>query len=194
MSLWRERGVVESAGELVDLFRATEALGANSNDVFVWRLVGLLDDVLNSLPLRGGGERVPSRCKITVSQTKDGVLQSVTVVDGVVDGHSVRHAVARDHQSASRQGSLDRHVHGGHAERLNHDLRLALSFGLGVERRLFRRNPEMRTRTVVPDLFHVVRIRDDTVLDGIRNAQHLYPGLAATVAIVESAVDFGANR
>ena len=38
-------------------FRATEAFGTNSADVFVWVLVSLLDDVLNSLPLRGGCEK-----------------------------------------------------------------------------------------------------------------------------------------
>ena len=78
--------------------------------------------------LRGVSERAPSLCEITVSQTKDGVMQSVVVV-----GHCVRHAVARYHHSASRQGSLDRHVHGGYVEHLKHDLCLALSVGLGAQ-------------------------------------------------------------
>ena len=64
-------------------FRATEAFAANS-DVSVCELVGLLDDVLKDLPLRGGSERVPSvsedlhaiLCEIAASQTKDGVMQS----------------------------------------------------------------------------------------------------------------------
>ena len=63
-------------------------------------------------------------------------MQSITIVDGVVDdvvdGHCVRHAVARDH-GANRQGSLDRHVHVGYVEHLKHDLRLALSVGLGAQ-------------------------------------------------------------
>ena len=57
------------------------------------------------------------------------------------------------------QDSLDRHVHGVHVERLEHDLRRALSYLLGVQKRLFRRNPELRIGTVVPDPFHVVPIR-----------------------------------
>ena len=60
-------------------------------------------------------------------------MQSIIIVDGVVDGHCVRHAVARDHHRAGRQSSLDRHVHGGYVERLKHDLRFALSVGLGAQ-------------------------------------------------------------
>ena len=75
-------------------FRAMEAFGGNSDDVSVWVLVGLLDDVLNNLP----SERVPSvsenlhkiLCKITANQTKDGEMQSVTFIDGTVCETSVR--------------------------------------------------------------------------------------------------------
>ena len=92
-------------------------------------------------------------CKITSSQikTKDGVRQSVTV---------------------QRQDSLDRHVHGGHVESLLHDLRHALSVGLGVQGSfreqngtLFRRNPEFVVERVMQDFLHDVPIREDTVID-----------------------------
>ena len=131
-----ERSVVDPLASywetwLEQHFRATEAFAANNDDASVWELVGLLDDVLNDLPLRGGSERVPSvsedlheiLCEITAGQTKDGVMQSVTVTDG----HCVRHVRA----SRSVQGSLGRHVHGGHVERLKPGLRHALSVSLG---------------------------------------------------------------
>ena len=91
-------------------FRVTATFGANSDDV-VWEPAGLLlvnsrsrelcviihanvaqflCDIPSDLPLCGGRERVPSvrevlheiLCKITASHAKDGVMQSVTVVDG----------------------------------------------------------------------------------------------------------------
>ena len=46
-----------------------------------------------------------------------------------------------------------------HGSRLEHDLRRALSVFLGVKKRLFRRNPELRVSTVLTDHVHVVPIR-----------------------------------
>ena len=87
----------------------------------------LLFEIPSNLPLFGGSERVPSPsevlqvmlCGVTASRAKDGVMQSVTFMDG----HSARHAVTRVHRDACResrnvQDSLARHVHGGHVERL----------------------------------------------------------------------------
>ena len=51
-------------------------------------------------------------------------------------GDGVRHAVAKvphDAHRASEQKILDHHVHGGHVERLEHDLRHVLSVGLEVQ-------------------------------------------------------------
>ena len=94
----------------------------------------------------GGRERVSTlrgdlhqiHCKITASQIpmKDGVMQSVTFVDG----HCVQHTVTRIHHEArrpsrcvQRQDSLGRQVHGVHDENLKDDLRHALSVSLGVQ-------------------------------------------------------------
>ena len=69
------------------------------------------------------------------------------------------------------QNSLDRHVHGGHVERLEHDVRHALSVGLGVQRSFLEqdvlfpvRNQELVVESVVPVFLHGIPIRDDTVL------------------------------
>ena len=125
----------------------------DGDDVVVWGLVGLvfvdfrrhfefcvlihtvvtqfLFDIPSNLPLCGSSERVLSLsevlqeilCKITASQAKGGVMQSVTFADG----HSVRHAVTRVHRDVRRASrSLVRHVHGGRFERLKHGLRHAL--------------------------------------------------------------------
>ena len=83
------------------------------------------NDKQDNIPLCAGSERVPwlsedfpqILCKITASQTKDGMIQSVTFVDR----HCVQHTVARRHhsvcrvsRSVKRHGSMARHVHGGH--------------------------------------------------------------------------------
>merc|ERR1719374_475337 len=53
--------------------------------------------------------------------------------------------------------------------------RLALGFkGASVRKNgmLFRRNPEFVVECMMPDFFHVVPIRDDTVLNGILQRQN----------------------
>ena len=109
----------------------------------------------------------------------------------------MRYAVTRVHsggrvsRSVQRQGSLDRTVPGGLVERIKHDLRRALSVGLGVHRNFrwekrgfFKRNPEFVVGRVMPAFLHVIPIRDDTALDQeVRqaqrsDAQHLYPDLS----------------
>ena len=126
-----------------------EAWLGDSNDVAIWKLVGLLLDetlrcglqfsiiiernvaqqllnIAHRLAFLGGGKGVPSFSEdldqvlreVAASQilSKDGVRQCVTLVDG----NSVRRTVAgvnhyarRASRDAQRQGSLDRHVHGG---------------------------------------------------------------------------------
>ena len=66
-----------------------------------------------------------------------------------------------------RQQSLDRHVHGGHVGRLEHDLRHVFSVGLEIRKSIlgqdgmvFRSNPER----AVPNLLHVILVGNGTVL------------------------------
>ena len=93
----------------------------------------ILYDIPNTLPLCGGSEGVHSGslgrhvrgwdlhqilCEVTASlQTKGGVRQSETFVDG----HCVRHTVTRIHHEARRpsrnvQDKQARHLHGVHVE------------------------------------------------------------------------------
>ena len=73
---------------------------------------------------------------------------------------------------ACKNRSLDRNVRGVHVERLEHDLRRALSVLFGFQRSfrerkrvLFRRNPDFVVERVMPDVLHVVPNRHDVVLD-----------------------------
>ena len=140
-----------------------------------------LFDIPSNHPICGGSEEVSLLnevlhqilCRITASRKKDGMMESKTFVDG----HCMRNAATRVHHTVRRasrseqeQDSLGRHVHGGHVERLKHDLRHALSVSLGVHFReqkwmVFRRNHEFVVECAMPDFLHVVPIRDDTVLD-----------------------------
>ena len=69
---------------------------------------------------------------------------------------------------------LDGDVHGGRVERLEHDLCHLLAVGLRVERRLGQkhrvllgRHAELVVESVVPDLLHIIPVRDNTVLDRV---------------------------
>ena len=110
----------------------------------------------------------------------------------LVDGHGVRHTITRIHDTTrrttrgvQRQHSLDLHVHGGHVERLEHDLGHALSVGLGVQRSLgeqhgvlFGSHTQLVVEGVVPDLLHIIPVGDDAVLDGVLQRQHTSLGLS----------------
>ena len=119
----------------------------------VQRRAQFLFDNWNNLPLCGGSERVPTLsedldeilCGVTASRAKDGVMQSVTFVDG--------HTIIRVYSDNVRD-SLGRQEHGGQVERLKPDLRRTLSVCLGVERNFreqngmfFRAQPLVRCRT-----------------------------------------------
>ena len=157
----------------------------------------------------GGGERVSSLsedlhqilCRITASQTRDGVRQSVRFVDG----HCVRHTDTRDRhsagrvsRSAQRRSSLGRHVRGGHVERLKSGLRHALSVSLGVQKSFrgpngmpFRRNPELLNEWCWISFmsFQFVTIKCTTIVPSIC----IPPWAGGSAAIVVGACDPGGH-
>lgn len=144
-------------------------------------------DVAHDFALGGGGERVA-----TLHEDLDEVLGQVTAgkvetENGVgeretlVDGHSVGDTVTRVEDDTGsttrrvqRQDGLDRDVERGRVERLKHDLSHLFAVLLGVQGRLGQqdgvllgRDTELVVEGVVPDLFHVVPVGHDTVLDGV---------------------------
>ena len=86
------------------------------------------------------------------------------------DHHLLREILAKSdpqhrHPSKKREMTLhlDGHIHGGHVEGLEHDLRHSLPVGLGVQgclgeqhRVLLRVHPKLVVPTVGPDLLHVL--------------------------------------
>jgi len=147
----------------------------------------LLLDVAHDLTLGGGGEGVATlgqdlhhvvgEIAAGQIQTKDGVGQRITLIDG----HSVGNTVARvEHDTGGtargieRKHGLDGDVHSGGVEGLEHDLGHLLAVGLGVEGGLSEEHgvllggdTELVVEGVVPDLLHVVPVGHDAVLDGV---------------------------
>ena len=162
-----------SVGELVALLQA----GAGGRGLHLLlevqgHVAQLLLDVADDLALGGGGERVAAlgedlhqvvgQVATGQIQTKDGVGESVTLVDG----HGVRNTVTGvEHDTGGTSGGvqgehgLDGDVHGGGVEGLEHDLRHLLPVGLGVEGGLGQQNwvllgghTQLVVEGVVPDL------------------------------------------
>merc|ERR1712045_885041 len=154
-------------------------------------------DVTDNLALSSGGERVTTLSEdphevvgeLTASQvqTKDGVGESITLIDGDIVGDTI--AGVHDHTGGTTGGiegedGLDGNIHGGHVEGLEHDLSHLLTVSLGVEgslsqedRLLLRGNTEFIVEGVMPDLLHIIPAGDDTVLNGVLEGEDTPLGL-----------------
>merc|ERR1719309_1526486 len=126
-----------TVGQLIGLFQGG---GGSSSGHLLLEVQGdiaeLLLDVTDDLTLGSGGEGVATLSEdlhqvvgeLTASQVKtnDGVGESITFVDGDTVGDTVT-SIHDDTSGTTRgvqgQHSLDSHVHGGHVEGLEHDLR-----------------------------------------------------------------------
>ena len=177
-SLWATESLVSdgddlSVGKLIALLQGG-AGGSSAHLLFEVQgnVAELLLDVTNDLTLCGGGERVATLGEdlhkvigeITSSQvqTKDGVGESVTLVDG----NGVRNSITRvendaggTSRSVQRKHSLDGDVHCGGVEGLEHDLSHLLTVSLGVEGSLGQQNwvllwghSQLVVEGVMPDL------------------------------------------
>merc|ERR1712083_256859 len=110
-------------------------------------------------------------------QTKDGMGESITFIDGDIVGDTITRV--HDHTSGTTrsiegENSLDSNIHGRHVEGLKHDLSHLFTVSLGVKRsfskedRLFLRcNTKLIVKSVMPDFLHVVPIGDDTVFNRV---------------------------
>merc|ERR1719431_2566632 len=108
-----------------------------------------------------------------------------------INWDTVRDAISRVHHNTSGtsrgvqgEDSLDGNIHGGHVECLEHDLGHLLTISLGVEgslsqedRLFLRSNTELIVEGGVPDLLHVIPVRDDSVLNGVLEGQDTSLGL-----------------
>lgn len=106
--------------------------------------------------------------------------------DGVGDTISgVEHDTSGTTGSVQGEHSLDGNIHGGGVEGFKHDLGHLFSVGLGVEGSfgqqdgvLLRGNTELIVEGVMPDLFHIVPVGDDTVLNGVFQGEDTSLGLS----------------
>merc|ERR1712026_500159 len=187
-----------AVGKLIGLLQGG---GGSSSGHFLLKVKGnvtkLLLDVTDNLPLSSGGEGVASLSedlhevvgKFTASQvqTEDGMGESITFIDG----NSVGDTITRVHHNTSGttrgikgQDSLDGNIHGRHVEGLKHDLSHLFTVSLGIkgsfsqENRLFLRgNTEFIVEGVMPDLFHVIPVGDDTMFNWVFQSEDTPLGL-----------------
>merc|ERR1719486_438725 len=155
-------------------------------------------DVTDNFTLSGGGERVTTFSEdlhevvgeLTASQvqTKDGVGESITLIDGDIVGDTI--AGVHDHTGGTTGGiegedGLDGNIHGGHVEGLEHDLSHLLTVSLWVEGSLSKEdglllggNTEFIVEGVMPDLLHIIPVGDDTVFNGVLQGEDTSLGLS----------------
>merc|ERR1712136_48554 len=157
----------------------------------------LLLDVTHDLALSGGNQRIASfrhdlheiigQVASGQVETQDGVGESVTLVNG--DG--VRHTIADIEnetggatRSVQGEHGLDADVSCGCVEGFKDDLDHLFSVSFGVERsfgvemrRLVGGDSQLVVEGVMPDLFHVIPVGDNAVLDGIFERQNTSLGL-----------------
>merc|ERR1711983_744400 len=155
-------------------------------------------DVTDNFTLSGGGERVASLGEdlhevvgeLTSSQvqTEDGVWESITFIDG--DG--VGYTISRVHDNTSGtsrsikgEDSLDGNIHGWHVGGFEHDLghlftvSLWVKWGFSQENGLlFWCNTEFVVEGVMPDLFHVIPVGDDSVFNWVFQGEDTSLGLS----------------
>merc|ERR1712165_141642 len=158
----------------------------------------LLLDVPDNFPLGSGGEAVASLgedlhqvvSQVTTGQIQpeDGMGQGITFIDGDSVGDTI--TTVQDNTGGPTRGiegedSLDGHIHGGCVEGLEHDLGHLFPVGLRIEGSFsqqdgvfFRSHTEFIVEGVMPDLFHVVPVGDNTVLNGVFQGKDTSLGLS----------------
>merc|ERR1719270_769038 len=157
----------------------------------------LLLDITDNLTLSSGGERVAPLGEdlhevvgeLTASQvkTKDSMGEGITFIDG--DGVKDTISGVHNNTSGTARGiegkdSLDGNIHGWHVEGLKHDLGHLFTVGFCVEWSfsqenglLFWCNTELVVESVMPNLFHVVPVRDDSMFNGVFQCEDTSLGL-----------------
>jgi len=176
--------------------------GSSSGGHFLFKvqsyIAELLLDVSDNFSLSSGGERVAtfsedlhevvSKVSSGQVQTEDGMGKGVTFIDG--DG--VRYTITRVQDdtggttgSVQGQDGLDGDIHGWGIERFKHDLGHLFPVSFWVKRGLSEEdgvflwgNSQLIVEGVMPDLFHVIPVRDDSVLNRVLQGEDTSLGLS----------------
>merc|ERR1719418_319043 len=87
--------------------------------------------------------------------------------------------------SVKGEDSLDGNIHSGHVEGLKHDLSHLFTVSLRVEGSLskedgllLRGNTEFIVEGMMPDLFHIIPVGNDTVFNGVFQSEDTSLGLS----------------
>merc|ERR1719495_528016 len=176
--------------------------GGSSSGHFLFEvkcdIAELLLDVTDDLTLSSGSKGVATLskdlhqviCKLTSSEIKtdDGVGESITFIDRNTMGNTI----SRVHDNTSgttrgikRKDSLNGNIHGRHIEGLKHDLGHLLTVSLWVKGSLskenwlfLRGNTELIVEGVMPDLFHVIPVGDDSMFNRVLEGKDTSLGLS----------------
>merc|ERR1719495_25747 len=176
--------------------------GGSSSGHFLFKIKGdiakLLLDITDNLTLSCCSKGVATLskdlhqviCKLTSSEIKtdDGVGKSITFINR----NTVGNTISRVHDNTSgtargikRKDSLDGNIHGRHVEGLKHDLGHLLTVSLWVKGSLskenwlfLRGNTELIVEGVMPDLFHVIPVGDDSMLNRVLEGKDTSLGLS----------------
>merc|ERR1719161_1386261 len=162
-------------------------------------------NIAHDLALGSCGERVTTLSEdfhqifgeVTSSQIEpqDGMWKCVAFIDW----HCMRDTITTVHHNTcgtttciKRKNCLNGHIHGWGVECLKHDLSHPLAVGLWVQRCLCKKHwvlfwchTQLIVESVVPNLFHVVPIGHDSMLDRILQSQNtsLALCLVANIAV-----------
>ncbi|KNC31531.1 hypothetical protein FF38_12759 [Lucilia cuprina] len=175
--------------------------GGGSGGHFLFEVQGNIAqfflDVTNDFTFSGGGERVATfsqdlhqvigQIATSQIQTEDGVGQGITFIDGDGVGDTItriQNDTSGTTGSVQGEYGLDGNIHGGGVEGFKHDLGHLLTVSLGVQGGfsqqngvLFRSDTQFVVESVMPDLFHIIPVGDDTVFNGVLKGQDTSLGL-----------------
>jgi len=192
-----------------------EGGGSSGGGHFLFEVQGniaeLLLDISDNFSLSGGGERVTtfgedlhevvSKVPTGQVQSEDGVGKGITFVDGDGVGDTitgVQDDTGGTTGSVQGQYGLDGNIHSRAVEGFEHDLGHLLPVSFWVEGSLSEENgvflggnSELIVEGVMPDLFHIVPVGDDSVFNGVFQSQDtsLALGFITDVAVLLSHTD-----
>merc|ERR1712079_754707 len=157
----------------------------------------LLLDVTDNLTFSSGCERVATLSEdlhqVVGELTSSKIKTDNCMGKGItfIDGDTMGNTITRVHDNTSGtarcikgEDSLDGDIHGRHVEGLKHNLSHFLTVSLGVEgslskkNRLFLRgNTKLVVEGVAPDLFHIIPVGDDSMLNRVFEGEDTSLGL-----------------